>query len=372
MGAMSKSIRQMVLFVGAAVSVPAIAVEINVLNETDYVVRVKVGGTETAVPSAANKWISAADRVSIARPGGDTLEYRFEDVQTGRTLDACAYNGGVSWGYVVKIFEKTSSTGVERMVGDICAARRGVHTDTQARLRFLIDEKGDYGLAFENRGAMSEIADRVALVAAALPALGKSSGITSGLLGSGDYVFAYKDQCLINGTNGRDLVPQRFNWGGAGLCGMGVAAIYDNRQAVIMLRKVDAERYVLLSAMWRLEYQGGWSFGEVFGGQGCLQANANSTVERTRAGTSHECQELSDADFLSRPELLWKIKKVDGGTFITSSAYGGIEKCLAFSNRGNDLTPTLVNWGLGGEVCGLPRGEFISNGQAVWKPVRLD
>lgn len=47
-----------------------------------------------------------------------------------------------------------------------------------------------------------------------------------------------------------------------------------------------------------------------------------------------------DAEFLRRPELLWKIRQVDGGTFITSNAYGGIEKCLMFSNRGYDATPS--------------------------------
>jgi hypothetical protein len=370
MEAMRALIQRAALCLGA-VSVSAIAAEIEILNETDYGVRVKVAGTETAVPSAAGKWISTADRVSITRPGGDTLEYRFEDTRTGSTVDTCAYNV-VPWGYRVKLFEKTSSTGVERVLGEICAARAAAHTDTLARLRFHIDENGDYGLVFENRGAMSEIAGRVASMSAALPGLGKSSGITSGLLRSDDYVFAYKDQCLINGSRGRDLVPQRFSWGGAGLCGLGAAAVYKNRQAVITLRKVDAERYVLLSAMWRLEYQGGWSFGEVFGGRGCLQANANGTVERTHAGTSHECHLLSDADFLNRPELLWKIRQVDGVTLITSNAHDGIEKCLLFGYGGAAITPTLFNWGLGGEVCGLPRGDFISNGQAVWKLIRLN
>jgi hypothetical protein len=369
---MRKLIQQTMLFLGAAVSVPAIAVEINVLNETDYGVSVKVAGTETALPASTSKWISAADRATIRKPGGDTLEYRFEDVRTGNTINACATNV-VSWGYWVRIFEKTSSTGAERMLGQICAARSGVHTDTQARLRFYIDEKGDYGLVFENQGALSPVADRVDSISTALPVLGKSGGITSGLLGGGDFALEYKDQCLINGDSGHNLVPERFNWGGAGLCGMGSAAVLDNKQAVITLRKVDAERYVLLSTMWIMQSRqglGAWGQFAVFGGVGCLQAKADGTVERTAGGTSDMCSALSDTDFQNRPGLLWKIKHVEGGTFITNNAYGGIEKCLIFGYGGAAVTPTLFNWG-GGEVCGLSRGQFISNGQAVWKPVRL-
>ena len=363
---------KLMLLLGLAVSVPAVALDIEALNETDHGVRVKVAGVESTMPSSTRSWLKGTDRLSITGSGGTTLEFRFEESRIG-ALDACAYNL-VPWGYRVKLFEKTVGTGAERLLGEICAAREVVHGDTRARLRLHVDANGDYGLIFENRGMMSEVAGRVASISATLPALGKSTGITNGLLGNGDFIFQYKDQCLVHSDSGRDAVPRRLNWGGAGLCGLGdVAAIYDNKQALITLRKVDDEHYVFLSAQWVWEVQWGWSVGEVYrAGQGCLQANASGTVERTRTSTYDECHTLSDADLKNRPELLWKIKNVDGGTFITNSAHDGVEKCLIFSNRGADVTPTLVNWGAGGEVCGLPRGMFIQNGQAVWKLARLD
>jgi hypothetical protein len=366
---MRKLIQQVALCLGATVSVPALAVDIELLNETNYAIQVQGGA---AVPSGTSTWVKPTARLTLAKPGGDTLEYRFEETRTGHTIDACDYNV-LSWGFLVKLFEKTSSTGVERLLGEICAAREVAFRDTVARLRFQLYDSGDYGLVFENRGTKNELV--VGSISAALPALGKSTGITSGLLGNGDHVFGYKDQCLINGVNGHSAVPERFSWGGAGLCGLGAAAVQDNKQAVITLRKIDAERYVLLSAIWRFQTRGSVGGGLYssyeFTGQSCLQANADGTVERTIAGTSDMCNALSDADFKNRPELLWKIKEVDGGTFITNSAHGGIEKCLIFGNRGAAITPTLFNWGVGGEVCGLPRGDFISNGQAAWKPVRL-
>ena len=365
-------IRPLALFLGMAASVPAIAVDIVALNEINQSVQVTASGTATVVPASSSRWFRETDRVTVTAPDGRALEYRFEEIRSKWT-DGCMHEG-ITWGFPVKLFEKTVSTGNERLVGEICATRPWPTGDTVARMRFHIDGNGDYALIFENRGVMRERARGVASISTTLPAFGKSTGITNGLLGNGDFIFQYKDQCLVHSDSGRDAVPRRLNWGGAGLCGLGdVAVIYDNKQAMIKLRKVDDEHYVFLSAQWVWEVQWGWSVGEVYrAGQGCLQANASGTVERTRTSTYDECHTLSDADLKNRPELLWKIKNVDGGTFITNSAHDGVEKCLIFSNRGADVTPTLVNWGAGGEVCGLPRGMFIENGQAVWNLARLD
>lgn len=366
---MRKWIRQLALSLGIAVCVPAVAVEIEVVNETDLDVGVKVSGAETALAGAASKWISGADRATVTKPGGDALEYRVEE--TLSHVAACNVEV-VPWGYYTKLFEKVRSTGAERVVGEICATREAHYTATKARLRFFIDGNGDYGLIFENLGTMKQ-PDRVTSVSAVLPAVGRSIGIASGLLRNGDYVLQYRDQCLTNGEGGHSAVPERSNWGGTGLCGFGAEAVYNNKQAVFTLRKLDAQRYVLLSAMWTFRDRasiGGIYTAYEFTGQSCLQANADGTVERTDAGTSGMCNGLSDEEFKRRPELLWKIKTVNGRTFITSEAHGGVEKCLAFLNWGQNRFPRLGNWG-GGEVCGLSRDDFIRNDEGVWKPLRF-
>ena len=373
---MRKLIRQAMLslglLTGMAISAPALALEIEVLNETDLSVQVQGAA---AVPSGTSAWVGPTARVTLAKPGGVViLEYQFvqtEEIWTGQTA-ACDYNVP-SARFFVKLFERTRSTGAEQRLGQICAASEA---DTVGRLRFSLDSAGSYALSFESRSRNSGRV--VGGISASLPALGKATGIASGLLGNGDYVFEYgTNQCLVNGANGYELVPVRFNWGGAGLCGLGAAAVYENKQAVITLRKVDAEHYVLRSAAWRLKTRGSVASGTQdtyeFTGQYCLRSLANGTVLRTNAGASDDlCHSLPDDFFRNRPELLWKIKRISGGTFITNSAYGGIEKCLMFPNNGHDLQPNLWNWGLGGEVCGLPGGSFDSKGQAGWKPSRLD
>lgn len=58
---------------------------------------------------------------------------------------------------------------------------------------------------------------------------------------------------------------------------------------------------------------------------------------------------------------------------IITNASDGAEKCLIFSNNGNDKYPSRHNWG-NGPFCGFPggKGPLLKNKQAVWTFTLLD
>lgn len=109
------------------------------------------------------------------------------------------------------------------------------------------------------------------------------------------------------------------------------------------------------------------------GRESCLYATDRSKYPRRLRGSyvDYACNPSDGVNpYEQYIQTTFNFTNLDGGDRYTIDLNSdGLQKCLIFSNNGNEIYPSKYNWGHSDNYCGFPGGKaaLLDNKQAVWR-----
>lgn len=155
-----------------------------------------------------------------------------------------------------------------------------------------------------------------------------------GLKGEYPYIIrnaADPQRCLIFSENGNAEHPERYNWGGQGICGLtdDRSAFIANKQATWRLESLGNDQYLIKSGVDPTN---------------CLVMGDNGRAQYPiLSNWGHgpvNCGFASSNELLANKQAVWHLQHLANDQYLIKNSSAGSEQCLAFGNNGADQFPS--------------------------------